>query len=157
MLTVKARIIDPVAFAPFGEVITSPDTLPNIDASRALDNRRDGASTTLYTTIVAPVTLPLTLTRMERHRYSSQTFFPLDASRYLVCVAPDGSNGQPDPDALLAFLVPAGTGITYRADVWHHPMTALDREARFAVLMWRDGSADDEEFIDLAQPLQVDM
>ncbi len=155
MLTVKARIIDPVAFAPFGEVITSPDTLPNIDASRALDNRRDGASTTLYTTIVAPVTLPLTLTRMERHRYSSQTFLPLDASRYLVCVAPHGSNGQPDPDALLAFLVPAGTGITYRADMWHHPMTALDREARFAVLMWRDGSADDEEFIDLAQPLRV--
>lgn len=154
MLTVKARIIDPVAFAPFGEVITSPDTLPNIDASRALDNRRDGASTTLYTTIVAPVTLPLTLTRMERHRFSSQTFLPLDASRYLVCVAP---HGQSDPDALLAFLVPAGTGITYRADVWHHPMTALDREARFAVLMWRDGSADDEEFIDLAQPLQVDM
>lgn len=155
MLTVKARVIDPVAFAPFGEVITSPDTLPNIDASRALDNRRDGASTTLYTTIVAPVTLPLTLTRMERHRYSSQTFLPLDASRYLVCVAPHGSNGQPDPDALLAFLVPAGTGITYRADVWHHPMTALDREARFAVLMWRDGSAYDEEFIDLAQPLRV--
>lgn len=157
MLKVKARIIDPVAFAPFGEVITSPDTLPNIDASRALDNRRDGASTTLYTTIVAPVTLPLTLTRMERHRYSSQTFLPLDASRYLVCVAPHGSNGQPDPDALLAFLVPAGTGITYRADVWHHPMTALDREARFAVLMWRDGGADDEEFIDLPQPLRVDM
>lgn len=157
MLTVKARIIDPVAFAPFGEVITSPDTLPNIDASRALDNRRDGASTTLYTTIVAPVTLPLVLTKMERHRFSSQTFLPLDASRYLVCVAPHGSNGQPDPDALLAFLVPAGTGITYRADVWHHPMTALDREARFAVLMWRDGSADDEEFIDLPQPLRVDM
>lgn len=156
MLAVKARIIDPVAFAPFGDVITSPDTLPNIDFSRALDNRRNGATTTLYTTVVEPVTLPLTLTKMERHRLSSQTFMPLDASRYLVCVAPHDSNGQPDPEALLAFIVPAGTGITYRADVWHHPMTALDRTARFAVLMWRDGSADDEEFVDLAQPLRVE-
>jgi ureidoglycolate lyase len=155
MLAVKARIIDPVAFAPFGDVITSPGTLPNIDASRALDNRRSGATTTLYTTVAEPVTLPLTLTKMERHRFSSQTFLPLDASRYLVCVAPHDNNGQPDADALLAFIVPASTGITYRADVWHHPMTALDRKAGFAVLMWRDGSADDEEFVDLAQPLQI--
>lgn len=161
MLAVKARIIDPVAFAPFGEVITSPDTLPNIDASHALDNQRAHAATTLYTTIVEPVTSPLTLKKMERHRFSSQTFLPLDASRYLVCVAPhdphDDPDGQPGADALLAFIVPAGTGITYRANVWHHPMMALDRAARFAVLMWRDGSADDEEFVDLAKPLRVDV
>ena len=38
-------------------------------------------------TIVEPTALPATLEKMERHRFSSQTFLPLDASRYLVCVA----------------------------------------------------------------------
>lgn len=156
MLAVKARIADPVAFAPFGDLIASPRSLPNIDFSGALDNQRAGAKTTLYTTIVEPVAVPLTITKMEQHRFSSQTFLPLDASRYLVCVAPHGKDGQPDPDALQAFIMPAGIGITYRANVWHHPMMALDRAASFAVVMWRDGSTDDEEFVDLAEPLQIE-
>jgi ureidoglycolate lyase len=157
MLAVKARIADPVAFAPFGELIASPKSLPNIDFSGALENQRGAARATLYTTVVAPAALPLTLAKMERHRFSSQTFLPLEASRYLVCVAPHGKDGQPDPEALLAFIVPAGVGITYRANVWHHPMMALDRTASFAVMMWRDGGAGDEEFVDLAQPLRVEM
>ena len=95
MIAVKARIADPVAFAPFGELIASPNSLPNIDFSAALDNQRDGAKATLYTTIVEPVALPLTLEKMERHRFSSQTFLPLEASRYLVCVAPHGKDGKP--------------------------------------------------------------
>lgn len=157
MLAVKARIIDRVAFAPFGDLIASPTSLPNIDFSGALDNLREAAKTTLYTTSVDPVALPVTLDKMERHRFSSQTFLPLEASRYLVCVAPHGKDGQPDPALLQAFIVPAGTGITYRADVWHHPMMALDRKASFAVVMWRDGTDGDEEFVDLAEPLQVDV
>lgn len=157
MIAVKARIADPVAFAPFGELIASPNSLPNIDFSAALDNQRDGAKATLYTTIVEPVALPLTLEKMERHRFSSQTFLPLEASRYLVCVAPHGKDGKPDATLMQAFVVPAGVGITYRANVWHHPMMALDRKASFAVVMWRDGSADDEEFVDLAEPLQVEI
>jgi hypothetical protein len=36
-------------------------------------------------------------------------------------------------------------------------MMALDRKASFAVVMWRDGSAGDEEFVDLAQPLRVEV
>ena len=120
MIAVKARIADPVAFAPFGELIASPNSLPNIDFSAALDNQRDGAKATLYTTIVEPVALPLTLEKMERHRFSSQTFLPLEASRYLVCVAPHGKDGKPDATLMQAFVVPAGVGITYRANVWHH-------------------------------------
>lgn len=156
LMAVKARIADPVAFAPFGDLIASPRSLPNIDFSGTLDNQRDAARTTLYTTVVEPVALPVRLEKMERHRFSSQTFLPLEASRYLVCVASHGKDGQPDPAALRAFIVPAGVGVTYRANVWHHPMMALDRRASFAVVMWRDGSAGDEEFVDLAEPLRVE-
>lgn len=156
MLAVKARIADPVAFAPFGDLVASPNSLPNIDFSGALDNQRAGASAVLYTTIVEPVALPQAIDKMERHRFSSQTFLPLDASRYLVCVAPHDGNGAPDATLLQAFIVPAGVGITYRANVWHHPMMALDRKASFAVVMWRDGSDGDEEFIALPAPLCIE-
>lgn len=157
MIAVQARIADPVAFAPFGELIASPSNLPNIDFSSTLENQRGNAKTTLYTTIVEPVALPLMLEKMERHRFSSQTFLPLEASRYLVCVAPHDKDGRPDPALLQAFIVPTGVGITYRANVWHHPMMALDRTASFAVVMWRDGSEGDEEFVDLAEPLRVEV
>ena len=46
----------------------------------------------------------------------------------------------------MAFLVGAAQGITYHANTWHHPLTILDRPARFAVVMWRDGTRTDEEF-----------
>ena len=36
-----------------------------------------------------------------------------------------------------AFIVGVGTSITYRANVWHHPMAALNRGAQFAIPMWR--------------------
>ena len=49
-----------------------------------------------------------------------------------------------------AFLAGPGQGVTYGADVWHHPMAALDGPTRFAVLIWQDGSTDDEEFVDVA-------
>jgi ureidoglycolate lyase len=33
--------------------------------------------------------------------------------------------------------------------VWHHPFSVLDRAARFAVVMWRDGTAGDDEFTEV--------
>ena len=55
-----------------------------------------------------------------------------------------------------AFLAGPGQGVTYGADVWHHPMAALDAPTRFAVLMWLDGSSDDEEFVAVA-PFMLDL
>jgi ureidoglycolate lyase len=54
-----------------------------------------------------------------------------------------------------AFLCRGDQGITYRADVWHHPMTPLDHDAKFAVFMWRDGDQYDEEFHQLKQSVRV--
>jgi ureidoglycolate lyase len=38
---------------------------------------------------------------------------------------------------------------------WHHPVTVLDGPASFAVLMWRDGTAGDEEFVPVTAPLTI--
>ena len=48
-----------------------------------------------------------------------------------------------------------GLGITFRANVWHHPMVALDRASTFAIFMWLDGSDGDVELVPLAVPFQV--
>ncbi len=93
---------------------------------------------------------------MERHVFSSQSFIPLGPARFLVLVAPHSPLGGPDMARAEAFLAAPGQGVTYAANIWHYGMTVLDAPARFAVLMWRDGTEKDEEFVDVA-PFTLDV
>jgi ureidoglycolate lyase len=154
-LSINAQAIDATAFAPFGDVMRQPPGGARIEWSDALANPRPNASISLATANVPAAYFPAKLAMMERHAYSFQSFIPLDASGYLVCVAPGGADDLPAMDKLLAFIVPSGIAITYHAGAWHHPMMALDRVAQFATLMWRSGSGDDDEFVDLGQPVTV--
>lgn len=139
------------AFAPFGEVLEAPTAPGRAYFDRALANRRPAASPSLSIVATEPLTaLPLRSAVMERHPFSSQSFVPLDAGRWLAVVAPRAPDGGgPDMARALAFLARGDQGATYGADVWHHPFTVLDRAARFAVVMWRDGTAADDEFTDV--------
>jgi ureidoglycolate lyase len=94
---------------------------------------------------------------MERHEFSSQSFLALDVTRWLVIVAPKAASGGPDTTRARAFLAGPRQGVTYRVDTWHHPLTVLDRPARFAVLIWLERSATDEEFVTLDEPFTVDV
>src|SRR5262249_21686539 len=151
-------MIEPIsaeAFAPHGTLVRAPAEIGRNRYPDALMNRRPDARPTLSASRALPKTLPLTGTVMERHRFSSQTFFPLDVARYLIVVAPHGAGEMPDMRNARAFMVPGDTAITYAADSWHHPMIALDRPACFSVLMWRDGSAADMETVKLEQPFEL--
>ena len=143
------------AFAQYGDVVQATPDGRRADLSTGLDNRRSTAAIALYTQTIRPSALPLVVEKMERHRFSSQTFLPLSVERYLVIVAPHDGEGGPDMIRARAFLCRGDQGITYRADVWHHPMTPLDHEGEFAVLMWCHGDQDDEEFRQLKQPVRV--
>ena len=94
---------------------------------------------------------------LERHAFSSQTFVPLRVSRYLVLATLDAPGGGPDLTRLRAFVARAGQGVTYALGTWHHPVTVLDGPGEFAVLMWRDGTAGDEEFVPVTVPVIVDV
>src|SRR5262249_19256648 len=129
-----------------------------VPAHDALANRRPAAAPSLRLTRLAPLAQPsLRAELFERHEFSSQTFLPLAAGRYLVIVTSDAAGGGPDGAAAPAFAGRAGQGVTYRAGLWHHGMTALDQPATFAVLMWCDGSSGDEEFVKLAAPLTIEI
>ena len=151
-------VIEPIsaeAFAPHGTLVRAPANIGRNAYPKALLNRRPDAHATLSASRALPKGLPLTGTVMERHRFSSQTFFPLDVARYVIVVAPDGADGMPDMRRARAFMVPGDTAITYAADSWHHPMIALDRPACFSVLLWRDGTSADIETVPLDEPFEL--
>jgi ureidoglycolate lyase len=146
------------AFAPFGDVLEAPLDAGRTFFGEGLANRRPGAAPSLAVARVPPLaSLPLTATRMERHEFSSQSFLPLDVARWLVIVAPKAADGRPDTARARGFLAGPGQGVTYRVDTWHHPLTVLDRPARFAVLIWLEHSNTDEEFVTLDEPFTVDV
>jgi ureidoglycolate lyase len=119
-----------------------------------LVNQRPGARTSLSVSHLAPIAqLPLRAELFERHLFSTQTFLPLTVTRYVVIVAPAGAG--PNAAQARAFVGRAGQGVSYHAGTWHHGMTVLDAPAAFAVLMWRDGTSGDEEFVSLPAALTI--
>ena len=45
--------------------------------------------------------------------------------------------------------------MTYGANIWHHPLTIVERPASFAIFMWLEGGKGDEEFFTLAEPVMI--
>lgn len=156
MRTIVAEPLTAEAFKPFGAVLEGPPTPGRVDVSDTLANGRAHAPVCLSVATVQPKKdLPLQVTVLERHEHSSQTFVPLSVSRYLVLATRDAPGGGPDLTRLRAFVARAGQGVTYAMGTWHHPVTVLDAPASFAVLMWRDGTSGDEEFVPVTTPLTV--
>lgn len=154
-MEIEAQPLTDEGFAPFGEVFAAPATPGRVYSEGALANARAGARPSLSVALREPAPPgPVVATVMERHAFSSQSFVPMGPGRFLVLVAPHAATGGPDMTRARAFVAGPGQGITYGMDVWHHGMTVLGAPLAFGVFMWRDGSAGDEEFVDIA-PLTV--
>ncbi len=156
MKTLITQPISAEAFEPFGQLLQAPAHTGRAYINDRLANERADAVVSLsMTTVESTANTALIATEMERHEFSSQSFIPLDVSRYLVVVAPHGANGRPDEQHMQAFVVPGHIGITYGVNVWHHSLRVLDRPAQFAVLMWKNETATDEEFVPLSESTQI--
>jgi ureidoglycolate lyase len=148
----KAEPLTSAGFLPYGEVIECPAMPGRTYFEDALANLRPKARGSISLTVKPPLTvLPLRSTTMERHEFSSQSFVPQESGRWLAIVAPHAAGGGPDMARARAFLCRPDQGVTYGANVWHHPFTVLDREARFVIFMWRDGTRTDEEFVEVPE------
>jgi len=152
---INAEPLTAEAFAPFGEVFSRLSEPGRLDPQLILENSRPGARPVLTLIRVAPKQVPLEVTMLERHPHSSQTFVPLQVTRYLVIVAPKQPDGGPDLAQVRAFVVAADQGVNYRLDTWHHSLTVIDKEGEFAVLVWNDGSSADTEFLPLSESFVV--
>ncbi len=132
------------AFAPFGDVI-EPDpssmrlinsgTTERYHALARAEAPGDGASVILNIFRGQARSFPYAVTMMERHPFGSQSFSPLSPNPFLVVVAED-EGGRPGTPQV--FLAKNGQGVNYRANVWHHPLMALERISDFLVVD-RDG------------------
>ncbi len=150
-----ARRLTAAAFAPFGTVSEAPPPVGKSRIGPAV-NLRAEARTRLDWVLAEARALPMTTTIMERHLYSSQSFVPCDAAaRWLVLVAPHTEGGGPDLARALAFVADGEQALTYAPDVWHHPLCALDRPARFALLTHYDDGPGDDEFVTLPDALEI--
>lgn len=157
-MNIVAKPLNAEEFAPYGDVLAPPADFGRVYFDRGLRSTRPSAWPSLSVSHAKFLPkLPLQATVMERHEFSSQSFVPLDVSRWLVIVAPPGADDGPDASRAVAFVAGPGHGVTYHAGTWHHPLTILDRPGRFAVFMWRDGTSTDEEFRTLAAPFTVDV
>jgi ureidoglycolate lyase len=143
-------------FSAFGEVLSIRKEAGRVYYEDALANARSTAWPSLsIATRTETSSFPLKPAQMERHEFSSQSFIPLQAVRWLVAVAPHAPEGGPDTSQLQAFIAGPEDGVTYAANVWHHPLTIFDGPATFAVFMWRNGTATDEEFVDLPSGITI--
>ncbi|KAJ1979047.1 Allantoicase [Dimargaris xerosporica] len=108
---------------------------------------------------------PFPLKMLEQHPYSTQLFMPIaspkgadagNTQRYLVVVAANGPDGQPDYATLKAFVAEKWQGITYFPGVWHHPMVALDVTTDFLCLVWENGIPEQDCVVTaLTNPMDV--
>ena len=136
------------AFAPYGDVIALPTEPGRRYFSAALGSARPEARPSLSTVLALPTgDVRIAISRLERHEHSSQSFVPIDVARWLVVVCPPAPAGGPDASRARAFLAGPDHGVTYRMNTWHHELTVLDRPSRFAIFMWLDGGAGDEEIV----------
>jgi ureidoglycolate lyase len=148
MAPIRVEPLTQAAFSSFGDVIHIPDEPGRMYFDDALGSLRPHARASLSTLMRSPSPpLPIRIDMLERHEFSSQTFIPLGAVSWLVVVAPHAAGGKPDTSRARAFLATGSQGVTYRANTWHHSLTVFDAPSQFAVYMWRDGTADDEEFV----------
>ena len=136
--TISAIAISEEAFAPFGEILAPRATATTMinegrcERHHALATvERGGGEAILSIFRSEGVTLPYSCALLERHPLGSQAFMPLGDRPWLSIVAHD-AGGR--PDAPLAFIVPAGTGVNLRAGVWHGVLTPLGARADFLVV-----------------------
>lgn len=134
-------------FKPFGDVIEAGNSQArSINEGNTtryhnlaeLDLSAEGGKPGLNIFRSRPVPQPMILELMERHPLSSQAFYPLGNSPYLVVVAPPG---ELDPFAVVAFVAQSDQGVNYHKGTWHHYSLALGGVSDFLVV---DRISDDQ-------------
>lgn len=148
LMNVKAQTISADAFAPYGILLDPEIECPRRNYAAPVENGRSTASANLCLVRPPVVTLPLTIHEMERHAFSTQAFFPLDTSRYVIVVAL--GEEAPRRDQTMAFIVPGTRGISYHRGIWHIGMAVLDRPCGMAMLVHEDSGPRDTDLLPVA-------
>lgn len=145
------------AFAPFGEVLVhTGEAKKQQPITGAFDRTADAPVPSLaLLRIDEPHSLPVVIDRLERHPFSAQSFLPTQGGRCLIVVCDTAADGSPDVASTKAFIAATGQGITYKRNVWHRSVTALEAPSQFAIVMAQTGDGRDNLFADLPAPIEI--
>ncbi|MCP4316055.1 MAG: ureidoglycolate lyase [Hyphomicrobiales bacterium] len=133
------RPLTPENFAPFGEVLDTDGAELRMINEGTTERFHGLAHTEIDAAGIAIVSLfrgqprhfPYRVDMMERHPLGSQAFYPLAERPWLLIAAEDNDGRPGDPQA---FLAHGRQGVNYRANVWHHPLMALNEVSEFLVV-----------------------
>lgn len=88
-----------------------------------------------------------TVSKMERHPLTTETFFFLEGDVIFVLAPPDNSKKVPDLTMVRAFLLDSSLGISLWKGTWHWPPIPVYESARIGIL--RKGDLSDFDRVDL--------
>lgn len=161
-MTPRTLAIEPLtkaAFAPFGTVIERDDaeirminegTTTRYHALAWVDVDAGGGTPILSIFAGTPRPFPVEIRMMERHPLGSQGFMPLSDHDWLVVVAPtNGDDSAPDFAGLRCFHARGDQGVSYAADVWHHPL--LVRQPQDFLVIDRNGPSGEDASANLTE------
>ena len=144
--TIIAQPLTKAAFAPFGSVIEPyddeekcPENSWDINRGYACRHdaiskvQNDGGEVGFSIFRTKRRDCPITLSVMEYHPFGSQAFFSMNSTDYLVVVAKAGEPPKSAAD-LEVFYAYSHQGVQYDANVWHHPLLALNADCDFLVV-----------------------
>lgn len=154
-MVLSIQEISETAFKRFGNVAFVGEGFGRRDLHDVLLNRRLTAKIVVSIIELPPIDLPLCGNVVERHKYSSQLFFPLICGGFVIVVAEGAGDAKPCVSDFKAFYGAAGTVFSYHPNVWHTPLIAFGRRGIFATALYKDGTPGDEQFIDLGEDLVV--
>jgi len=123
-------------FAPFGAVLEGFNTPPvqarpindhscwRLDLPLNLCFEQEGGQAGLAIYRADARAFPMPVDVLERHVLASQSFIPLEGSRFVLVVA--APNALPGPDDVQAFISNGRQGVTLHPGTWHHALLAVD-------------------------------
>lgn len=151
----------PESFKPFGSVIdTRGEAGVAINEGNTIkfadlvphDCGYDGGRVAVHLYRSRGRSLPLTITRLERHPLGTQAFWPLHETPFLIVVA--APSDVLDESGIRGFLTNGHQAVQYHRGTWHHYQISLENDCGYLVID-REGPGENCDEVGLARPLSV--
>lgn len=142
----KILTVEPLtkaAFAPFGDVIETQDSSWFHINNGTTERYHRLADVQIEGEDGQPIislgrgdshTLPIQIAMLERHPWGSQAWIPFNQTPFLVVVAPNGADDQPDVSQMRAFYAKGNQGVNYHQGTWHHPLMSFEARGDFVIV-----------------------
>jgi ureidoglycolate lyase len=120
---VRAELLTPEAFAPYGDVLSLRDRAPDFHGTTSVGwkARFEGSGPALIMTLSSRY-VGLRCASLERHLNVTQTFIPLGRVPAIVAVAaPTDGPAIPETVDVRAFILDGSAGYVLKAGAWHSP------------------------------------